>query len=282
VILNQFSEFGNYIVHRYVTGPAMEAIFHSVKGGSALKASAWVCASGSGGTLAAGDYLKERLGTEIAAVEALECPTLLCNGYGEHNIQGIGDKHVPLIHNVYNTDHVIGVSDRTTDSLNVLFNTDHGKTFLRDRKGVAPELIERLAHLGVSSIANIIGSIKLSKFLGLGPNDAVLTVATDGAAMYRSQLDKTVNQHFAGRYDKVSAAETFGEHLMGVRTDGMLELTRRERDRIFNLGYYTWVEQQGVSLEDFDRRRDRAFWDGLTDIVPVWDAMIEQFNADAG
>lgn len=281
VILNQFSEFGNYVVHRYVTGPAMEAIFESVKGRSDLAARAWVCASGSGGTLAAGDYLKAKLGAEIAAVEALECPTLLCNGYGEHNIQGIGDKHVPLIHNVYNTDYVIAVSDRSTDKLNLLFNSEVGKEFLRNRKNVPTEIMRALPHLGLSSIANVLAAIKLVKFLGLRSSDAVLTVATDGAPMYSSQLQKTVGDRFGGAYDDVAAAQTFGEHLMGVRTDAMLELTRRERDRIFNLGYYTWVEQQGVSLEDFDRRRDRTFWDGLMDIVPLWDEMITRFNTDA-
>ena len=112
LILNQFSEYGNYVVHRAVTGPALERIFaaHDEDGGKT--AHAFVCASGSAGTLAAGDHLKRTLGTRTCVVEALECPTLLYNGYGEHNIQGIGDKHVPLIHNVMGTDFVIGVSDR--------------------------------------------------------------------------------------------------------------------------------------------------------------------------
>jgi cysteine synthase len=280
VILNQFSEFGNYVVHRAVTGPALETVFRSVKGHGSLTARAFVSASGSGGTLAAGDYLKERLGVEIAAVESLECPTLLCNGYGEHNIQGIGDKHVPLIHNVFNTDHVIAVSDRTTDHLNVLFNTDIGRDYLCDRKKVPQELIDQLSHLGLSSIANVVAAIKLSKFMGLGPDDAILTVATDGAALYGSQVEKTIAEA-SGRYDEIAAAETFGEHLMGARTDAVLELTRREKDRIFNLGYYTWVEQQGVSLPDFERRRHQAFWDGLMDNVPRWDEMIEELNAQA-
>jgi cysteine synthase len=280
VILNQFSEFGNYVVHRAVTGPALEAVFRAVKGDGGLRARAFVCASGSGGTLAAGDYLKERLGVEIAAVESVECPTLLNNGYGEHNIQGIGDKHVPLIHNVFNTDHVVGVSDRTTDHLNVLFNTDVGRGYLRSRKGVPEEMIAQLSHLGLSAIANVVAAIKLSKVMRLGPDDAILTVATDGAAMYGSQLDKIVAEA-SGRYDDIAAAEAFGEHLSGARTDAVLELTRREKDRIFNLGYYTWVEQQGVSLPDFERRRDQAFWDGLMENVPVWDAMITELNAKA-
>lgn len=279
VILNQFSEFANYVAHRTVTGPALEAVFASVKGQSALKARAFVCASGSGGTLAAGDHLKERLGTGIAAVEATECPTLLKNGYGEHNIQGIGDKHVPLIHNVFNTDFVIGVSDRSSDALNLLFNTEVGRRYLVERRGIPVELADALAHLGLSALANVIASVKLCKYLELGPDDAILTVATDGAAMYGSQLEKSLSAAFDGRFDAVSAGEAFGQHLAGIGTDDLLELTHWERQRIFNLGYYTWVEQQGVSLEDFNRRREQAFWDGLVAMVPIWDDHIAAFNA---
>jgi len=278
VILNQFSEFGNYVVHRMVTGPALERVFEAVKGSGELRARAFVCASGSSGTLGAGDYLKRRLGTAIAAVEATECPTLLRNGYGEHNIQGIGDKHVPLIHNVFNTDFVIGVSDESSDGLNVLFNSEIGREYLRDRKALRPELISELRHLGLSAIANVIAAIKLSKYLGLGSTDAILTVATDGASMYGSQFEKTVQERFGGAFDALSAAELFGQHLSGAGTSDLLELTHRDRERIFNLGYYTWVEQQGVSIEDFDRRRDQRFWDELVEAVPVWDQMISALN----
>ncbi len=283
VIFNQFSEYGNYIAHRAVTGPALERIFAAVNHASRnkLKARAFVAASGSSGTLAAGDHLKASLGCEIAVVEATECPTLLNNGYGEHNIQGIGDKHVPLIHNVFNTDYVIGVSERSSDSLNLLFNLPAGRDYLRGRKGLPDVVLDGFAHLGLSSIANIVAAIKLAKYLDLGEDDVILTVATDGAAMYESQLGKVLKASFGDTFDELAAAEVFGEHIAGLRTDALLELTRRDRERIFNLGYYTWVEQQGVSLEDFARRRDQSFWDGLMDMVPVWDRLIDDFNAAA-
>lgn len=279
VILNQFSEYGNYIVHRAVTGLALERIFDAVNVDGKLKARAFVAASGSSGTLAAGDHLKQKLGCEIAAVEATECPTLLKNGYGEHNIQGIGDKHVPLIHNVFNTDYIIGVSERSPDSLNLLFNHTAGRQYLRERKGISHAVLDGFAHLGLSSIANIVAAIKMAKYLDLGPDDVILTVATDGAAMYESQLEKVLDASFGGNFDMLSAAEVFGEHLAGARTDNLLELSRVERERIFNLGYYTWVEQQGISLADFSQRRDQSFWDGLMTMVPVWDRLIDEFNA---
>jgi cysteine synthase len=279
VILNQFSEFGNYIAHRTITGPALERVLEAVRGDGQLSARAYVSASGSGGTLAAGDHLKKRLGTQICAVEAVQCPTLLYNGFGEHNIQGIGDKHVPYIHNVMNTDYVAGVSDVSSDCLSLLFNSDVGREYLRDRKGIDSNTIDMLAHFGLSSVANLVASIKLAKYLKLGKEDAVITVATDGASMYGTEHRIAAERYFNDEFDSLAAAEVFGQHLMGAATDHLQELTLRERERIFNLGYYTWVEQQGVSIAAFQERRQQSFWDGLIDHVPVWDALIDAFNA---
>ena len=281
VILNQFNEFGNYIAHRAVTGPALERIFNAVNTEGNMKATAYVAASGSGGTLAAGDYLKQQLGTKICAAEAVECPTLLNNGYGEHNIQGIGDKHVPFIHNVLNTDYVVGVSDKASDALNLVFNTEVGKSFLANRTGIDQNIISGLADLGLSSIANVLGAIKMAKYMGLGANDVVLTVATDGAEMYGTEIDKALAGSFGGKFDKLAAAEAFGRYMLATTTDNMQEMNLRDRNRVFNLGYYTWVEQQGVSLEDFDARREPEFWNNLMDAVPAWDKMIDDFNAAA-
>ncbi len=277
LILNQFAEYGNYIIHRTVTGPALQRIADKLSA-DGLTARAYVSASGSAGTLAAGDHLKQALGTDTCVVEALECPTLLYNGYGEHNIQGIGDKHVPLIHNVMGSDFAIGVSDSACDALNLVFNTSAGRAYLAEHKGLGQEAIAGLANFGLSSIANILGAIKYAKYNALGPNDMVLTVATDGAAMYGSEMARAQDKYFAGRFTELEAAESFGRHMLGAATDHTVELTRFARERIFNLGYYTWVEQQGTSLEDFDRRRDQSFWDGLLDLVPVWDGMIAEFN----
>jgi cysteine synthase len=282
VILNQFNEFGNYIIHRAVTGPALERIFDAVNTDGKHKARAYVSASGSGGTLAAGDYLKERLGSRICAVEALECPTLLYNGYGEHNIQGIGDKHVPFIHNVLNTDYVVGVSDKASDSLNLVFNTTVGRSYLAKRTSLGQEAISALADLGLSSIANVVGAIKMAKYMNLKGNDVVLTVATDGAEMYGTEIDKAQTSIFDGQFDELKAAEAFGRYMLGATTDNMQEQSLRDRERVFNLGYYTWVEQQGVDLADFGARRDPAFWNSLMDVVPAWDRMIDDFNAAAG
>jgi hypothetical protein len=240
---------------------------------------AYVSATGSGGTLAAGDYLKQRFGARVVAVEALECPTLLYNGFGEHNIQGIGDKHVPFIHNVMNTDVAIAVSDAATDSLGVLFGTEAGREYLLQRRHVPPTLVAALDHLGLSSICNIVAAVKTAKYFGLGPDDIVLTVATDGAEMYGSERQKAMVKRFSRAFDTVTAAEVFAQHMLGAGIDHLVELSTVDRVRVFNLGYYTWVEQQGVGVPEFNVRRQQRFWKGLHDILPAWDAMIDEFNA---
>ncbi len=283
VILNQFAEFGNHLGHYLVTGRALETIVDAQRRGHPrLEAAAFVSATGSAGTIGAGDWLKDRYGTRIVAVEALECPTLLENGFGDHNIQGIGDKHVPLIHNVTNTDLVVAISDVATDQMLAVFNTDAGRTYLADRRGVPADLIEELGSLGISSICNILAAIKTARRLDLGPDEAVVTIATDGAAMYRSELDKIVPRDFPGGFDAVAAAETFGRHVLGAGEDHLLELTRTDRDRIFNLGYFTWVEQQGIPLAEFEARRAQSWWRELRSLLPAWDAMIDEFNERTG
>jgi cysteine synthase len=283
VIFNQFAEFANHVAHYLLTGRALETVFETVAATHpGLRAAAFVSATGSAGTIGAGDYLKERLGTRTVAVEALECPTLLANGFGEHNIQGIGDKHVPLIHNVMATDMVVAVSDRVTDDLLVLFNTAEGRDYLVRRRGVPAETVEALASLGISSICNVIAAIKVARHQGLGPDDAILTVATDGAAMYRTELERIAARDFPAGFDRVAAGETFGACLAAAATDHVLETTRADRERIFNLGYYTWVEQQGVPIDEFEARRDPSFWTQTRAIVSTWDELIVEFNERVG
>jgi len=283
VIFNQFCEFGNYLAHLACTGPALADVFDAHRQANPrLRLRAFVSATGSAGTIGAGDHLKEEHGARIVAVEALECPTLLYNGFGEHNIQGIGDKHVPLIHNVMNTDVVCAVSDRATDRLSVLLGSEVGRQYLVHRRHVPREVVGGLESVGLSGICNILASIKVARHFGYGPDDAVITVATDGAELYRTEERKAHERYFAGHFDAVNAGETFGEHLLGVTVDHVLELTTRDRERIFNLGYYTWVEQQGVSVEVFTSRRRQSFWRSLRDLLPAWDALIDEFNARLG
>jgi cysteine synthase len=283
VILNQFSEYANHLGHYFVTGRALERVYEAERAKQpGLRLAAFVSASGSAGTLGAGDWLKERYGTRIAAAEALECPTLLENGFGEHNIQGIGDKHVPLIHNVMNTDVVVAVSDQATDGLGLVFSRPEGREFLARRFAVPADVLASLASFGLSSICNVIGAIKVADRLGLGPQDAILTVATDGDMMYASEHEKTLARRFPGGLEARAIERELMRWLYETRADHVLELTECDRRRIFNLGYYTWVEQLGVPIEAFTARREQSFWRGLREAVPHWDALIAEFNARTG
>ena len=206
-----------------------------------LELAAFVSATGSAGTIAAGDRLKDLYGTRIVAVEAAECPTMLENGYGEHNIQGIGDKHIPLIHNVTNTDVVCAVSDVATDELDVLYNTPAGRAFLADRLAATPDVVAALGHFGLSSSCNVLAAIKTAKLLGFGRDQAIITVATDGGAMYPSERRKTIDTHFGGSFEAGEAAAVFARHLQGAadRRDRRADRARPQPDlqpRLLHVG----------------------------------------------
>jgi len=280
-IFNQFSEFANHLVHYAVTGAALSAVYgHMLQSDPSLQLAAFVSATGSAGTIAAGDYLKDHHGSLTVAVEALECPTMLYNGFGEHNIQGIGDKHLPLIHNILDNDFAVAISEASTDQLFVLFNTEVGRNYLVERRGIARETVDSLEDMGISSICNMLAAIKTAKYLGLGEDQVIVTVATDGAAMYGSEREKALSSYFDNDFDVVNAGEVFGQHLAGAGADHVMELSHVDKNRIFNLGYFTWVEQQGISYESFIERRKPEFWSALHEFLPAWDTLIEQFNAD--
>ena len=206
VIFNQFSEVGNHIAHYLATGTALLHVFEAMQEQEPnLRLRAFTSATGSAGTIGAGDFLKEKTGSLTVAVEALECPTMLSNWFGEHNIQGIGDKHIPLIHNVMATDVALAISDRATDQLGILFNTEVGHAYLAERRGVPQQTIDDLSALGLSSICNVLAAIKTAKYYEMGSDDVIVTVATDGAALYHSEKAMALARDFAGGFDNVAA-----------------------------------------------------------------------------
>ncbi len=282
VILNQFSEFANYVGHYTVTGEALAHVYDFVASKmpstSHPRLRAFTSATGSAGTIAAGDKLKERYGAQIVACEALECPTMLENGFGEHNIQGIGDKHIPLIHNVMNTDAVSAISDQATDHLDLLFTTPAGRKHLIDRMGVPEQIVDQLIHFGFSAICNTLSAIKYAKWNRLGADDVIITIATDGHELYESEAEHLLATKYPNGFNEVDAADVAARYLGSVDTDHFLELSSRDKNRIFNLGYYTWVEQQGISVADFEARRNQSFWHNVAALREPWDEAIIEFN----
>ncbi len=279
VIFNQFEEFGNPVWHYHVTGSAIEEAFNSVrKPGSRL--SAFVSATGSAGTIAAGDYLKKKFpGLKITASEALQCPTILMNGFGEHRIEGIGDKHIPWVHNVRNTDVVTAIDDEACMRLVRLFNEPAGRKVLAGC-GVNKETVERLPLLGISGISNMLSAIKTAKYFEMGPEDVIFTVFTDSMDLYRSRLEELNKER--GPYTREHAIADMERRLLGETTGHMRELGYYDRKAVHNLKYFTWVEQQGRTSEELRRLWDPEFWDETFAQVSVWDKMIAEFNSLAG
>jgi len=278
-IFNQFEDFGNYLWHFAVTGPAMVRVLERVMGARG-ELCGLVLATGSAGTLASGDYLKSRLpASKIAAVEALQCPTMLRNGFGAHRIEGIGDKHIPWIHNVRNTDYAIAVDDAGPLELIRLFNSDEGRRYLAGR-GLSDAAVNSLPLFGISGAANLIAAVKFAKACGTGPDDVVLTVLTDSIDLYRSRLDELAETN--GPLTAAGAAAAHHRYLLGAGTDDMLELRGEDRRRIHNLKYFTWVEQQGRTAEELDRLWDPDSWRGVQELLGPLDALIEDFNGQVG
>jgi hypothetical protein len=280
MIFNQFEEFGNYLWHYDITGHALEELVRTVAGPRDTY-QGFVSATGSAGTIASGDYMKQVFpGSKIIASEALQCPTLLNNGFGAHRIEGIGDKHVPWIHNSRNTDFITAIDDNSVVNLARLFNEPVGQEYLVDQ-GVPENIVQKLDLLGFSGISNLLSSIKFAKYNELGSNDIVLTVLTDSMELYKSRITEMHNE--MGQYTDQNAAMDDSRWLKGQTTDNMEELTFYGKKRIHNLKYFTWVEQQGRTYEEILAQwNDPDYWLEVQQQVPHIDALINEFNTKVG
>lgn len=281
VIFNQFAEIGNPIWHYNLTGNAALEVFEKVKGPRSRMA-AWVSATGSAGTIAAGDRIKHvHPHARIVASEALQCPTLLNCGFGGHRIEGIGDKHVPWIHNTRNTDTVVAVDDENCMRLFRVFNTPEGQAMLKNA-GVKAEVIEKLSLMGISGVSNVLSAVKTAKFYEMDENDILFTCLTDSAEMYQSRLGELEHQH--GKMCNGRALADFERFMLGEGSQNMMELNYHDRKRLHNFKYYTWVEQQGKTVEELNELWDPEFWEDAfsEEVIKHWDEMITAFNEKTG
>jgi cysteine synthase len=280
MIFNQFEEFGNYLWHYEITGHAMEEVLKQELGPRDTYRGL-ILTTGSAGTIACGDYMKQVFpGSLVGGSEALQCPTLLENGFGAHRIEGIGDKHVPWIHNVKNTDLITAIDDNAVVNISRLFNEKVGRDYLA-KKGVPQEIVSNLDLLGFSGIANMLSAIKMAKYYEMNENDVVLTVLTDSMELYQSRLTE-MHEEF-GQYSEVDAAAHFARYLEGESTDNLLDLTYQDQRRVHNLKYYTWVEQQGKTYEEIqDQWYEEDYWKGYQSQIEEIDELIVEFNNKVG
>ena len=282
VIFNQFEEMGNPLWHYNVTGRALQDVYEAVKTDSSHFAGACFT-SGSAGTMSAGDYLKEQYpNLKLGVGEALQCPTILNNGFGGHRIEGIGDKHIPWIHNIKNTDMAIAIDDEDSQRLLRLFNTEEGQKYLIEELGLDKDLVEKFTWLGISGIANLLCCIKMAKYYEFTEDDVIATVLTDSAAMYQSRI-KELNDEF-GAYSLNEAKLDHNLHILNEKTDNLIELRYEDRKRIHNLKYYTWVEQQGKTYDEINALwyDTKNTWDAVHKQADEIDELINDFNKQVG
>ncbi len=277
-IFNQFAQFGNPAWHYNVTGYTIHQLFNQLNTDGKLRFRGYVSATGSAGTIGAGDYLKTIFPTsKVIASEALQCPTLLLNGYGGHRIEGIGDKHIPWIHNVKNTDYVAAIDDEHPMKLLRVFNEEKGKEFLA-KNGTSAEDIAKLSNLGISSIANSLSAVKFAKYNELTENDVVFTIFTDSIDMYNSRLEELTEER--GAYTVQQAEIDWSVSMQNQNYENLKELTYMDRKAIHNLKYFTWVEQQGKDVAELNAQwYDDEYWNTRFTTVDEWDKLINEFNA---
>ncbi len=263
-ILNQFEVMGNYRFHYHVTGNTIIELAAELqqRGIGNGKVSAFVSAMGSAGTIAAGDRLKQEWGDhQIVGLEPIQCPTLYSNGYGTHDIQGIGDKHVTWIHNVTNMDALMCIDDMECKKCLQIFAEPAARSVLVERYGLDAALVEQLSgFFGISGICNVLGAIKTAKHYRYGAGDLIVTIATDALDRYHSVMGDMAAQF--GTLDEAATVGRVESIFHGMRTDWIMDGTRDARERWHNLKYYTWVEQQGKSVEELDAQRDQEWWIG--------------------
>ncbi len=275
-IFNQFDQFGNCAWHYEVTGYTIESLFNQIKK-DGQRLSGYVSATGSAGTIGAGDYLRKKFPlVKVLASEALQCPTLYMNGFGAHRIEGIGDKHIPWIHNAKNTDTVVAIDDNDPMRILRLFNEPKGQDWMA-QQGISNEVIEKLPLMGISSLSNMISAIKLAKYYEFNENDVIFTIFTDSVEMYRSRL-KELNDSL-GNYSNRQAEIDWRVAIENQKTDFIRELSYYEKKAIHNLKYFTWVEQQGKDVKELNAQwYDDDYWNERFAAVELWDKLIEEFN----
>lgn len=272
--LAQFELMPNYRFHRHVTGgSAIEA----VKGIGNGRIACFASAVGSAGTLAAGDKIKSVFPeAKVVALEPYECSTLMNGGRGQHRIEGIGDKMITLIHNVLNTDFIALVKDDdAVRGLKIL--VDGIETLVS--QGVDRKKAESMTEMfGVSGICNIIGAIKMAKYLKLGPDDNVVTVATDGFDRYASVMedleeryleieDFVMDRWFIDIFRKNGV-----EDIVDYRKPEMKELLFRQKEA-------DWLKF-GYKQEYLDSMQKMSFWDDEYNKIFEYDEKIKKMRKE--
>jgi cysteine synthase len=268
-VLAQFELLPNYRFHRYVTGRSALEAAQSFGDG---RVAAFVAAPGSAGTLAAGDEIKARFPEcVLCALEPQECPTLFNHGRGMHRIEGIGDKMVTLIHNVLTTDYVMLIHDE--DCLLGLELLERRQALLERILTLPEGSLRWMTDLfGVSTVCNIIGSIRTARFLGLGRRDNIVTIATDGFDRYASVLADLEKRR--GPFTEGALQDAFEAIFRGGTAADILDVRSREqKNRLFGYKEEVW-STFGYSHSYLESMKSQSFWEEEFDKISALDSRL--------
>ncbi len=260
-IMNQFAEMGNYRFHYYVTGNTVIELEKELSATLGTRGIAAYCsAMGSAGNIGAGDRVKQIFpDCKVVGLEPVQCPTLYNNGYGMHDIQGIGDKHVTWIHHVTNMDGLACVDDQEAVKICQVLTDPTGSDLINRNYGVSHETVNAIARsFGISGACNLIGAIKTAKFYRLGSRDVIVIPATDNIERYRSTMAEADLRY--GKLDTCESKIRIEGILRNQKTDWYLDGTPNHRRQWHNLKYYTWVEQQGKTVNELNAQLDPEWW----------------------
>ena len=260
-VMNQFEVMANYRFHYYVTGTTIVELARELAaaGTGNGKIAAFCSAMGSAGTIAAGDRIKQEWAdAKIVGLEPVQCSTLYDNGYGTHEIQGIGDKHVTWIHHVTNMDAVMCIDDTECLKGLQLLTDEIGRKVLEENFGIDRQAVDFLAAIfGISGVCNVLGAIKTARHYRLGGGDTIVTICTDAIDRYGS-----VMADMSARFGTMAEAEAIKriDIFQGQGTQWIKDGTPEQRRQWHNLKYYTWVEQQGRTLDELDAQLNEDWW----------------------
>jgi cysteine synthase len=270
--LAQFELFPNYRFHRHVTG---NSAIEAVKGIGNGRIACFTSAPGSAGTIAAGDQIKEVFPEcKVAALEPYECSTLANGGRGQHRIEGIGDKMCTLIHNILTTDFVVLIKDEeTVQGLKII----HDGTKALMELGIDEPTANNMRELfGPSGICNILGAIKMAKYLRLGPDDNVVTIATDGFDRYNSVMENLDSRYL--EVEDFVIRRWVNDIFLGQKDDNVFDYRRKDaKEKLFTQKENDWLKF-GYSKEYLDSMKNPEFWENEYSKVNYYNEKIKSMR----
>jgi hypothetical protein len=122
---------------------------------------------------------------------------------------------------------------------------------------------------GISGICNILGAIRLARYLGLGPEDNVVTIATDGMDRYPSVLANLEKRR--GPLNDAGLSAGFEAIFRGGDAREILDVRPAEqKERLFGYKEQVW-SAFGYTHSYLESMKSQSFWDGEFDKIGAID-----------